>query len=327
MLGYLARPARPERHRARRPGRRVRDDRAHRRTGRGGDRPGRGPGRPGDVGSAAARPCGAPWRPSAPTERHRHQRRRHRAAAAPRPRPERPARRPAPAVPARDFPPAACCREGPCHRRRPRLRRRGQGDDRGLALRAARTDARDAADDRGRPVQAVVRFNGGAQAAHHVLGRRRARRTRSPSSARARFTPGTRTFLSRFMLVDPLALVAEAEHLAQLRRHRPVRPARDRPRTRCSPPPTTGPPTGPGSRRAATGRHGSCGMGIGETARLRARPPARRPAGRLTRAPRASCSPSSPGSVTGSPTNCPAPPGGPPRRTPRGRLPRLRRAG
>ena len=44
-----------------------------------------------------------------------------------------------------------------------------------------------------RPVQAVVRFNGGAQAAHHVLARgtrQPARRTRSPSSARARSPPG-----------------------------------------------------------------------------------------------------------------------------------------
>ena len=115
-----------------------------------------------------------------------------------------------------------------------------------------------------RPVRAVVRFNGGAQAAHHVLA---PDGTPHPFAqfGSGTFTPGTRTFLSRHMLVDPLALVAEAEQLARrgvprpldlvaidsgalltTPYHRAVNQARERAR--------------------GDGRHGSCGMGIGETA-------------------------------------------------------------
>lgn len=160
----------------------------------------------------------------------------------------------------------------------------------------------------GRPVQAVVRFNGGAQAAHHVLargseraaghsaqrtglhsaqrtglrgGQRTGLRGGQHSDQRGRqhggephafaqfgsgtFTPGTRTFLSRFMLVDPLALVAEAEHLERLGVPDPFGlVAVDRDALLTTP-----------YHRAANqareqargdGRHGSCGMGIGETA-------------------------------------------------------------
>ena len=83
-----------------------------------------------------------------------------------------------------------------------------------LCAQSAR-DARDAADERGRPVQAVVRFNGGAQAAHHVLGPGGVPHAFAQFGS-GTFTPGTRTFLSRFMLVALLALVAEAEHLTGL---------------------------------------------------------------------------------------------------------------
>jgi adenylosuccinate synthase len=110
----------------------------------------------------------------------------------------------------------------------------------------------------------VVRFNGGAQAAHHVL---------APSGqphpfaqfGSGTFTPGTGTFLSRFMLVDPLALVAEAERLRALGVPDPfglVTIDRDALLTT---------PYHQAANRAreearGTGRHGSCGMGIGETA-------------------------------------------------------------
>jgi adenylosuccinate synthase len=126
-------------------------------------------------------------------------------------------------------------------------------------------DTRDAADGRGRPVQAVVRFNGGAQAAHHVLGPSGETHAFAQFGS-GTFTPGTRTFLSRFMLVDLFALVAEAEHL-----------------TSCGAPDPFGLlAIDPGAllatpyHRAANrareeargeGRHGSCGMGVGETAR------------------------------------------------------------
>jgi len=113
-------------------------------------------------------------------------------------------------------------------------------------------------------VHAVVRFNGGAQAAHHVL---------SPGGAAhcfaqfgsGTFTAGVRTFLSRFMLVDPLAMTAEAAHLAALGVPDPfglVTVDRDALLTT---------PYHQAANRAretarGAGRHGSCGMGIGETA-------------------------------------------------------------
>lgn len=116
----------------------------------------------------------------------------------------------------------------------------------------------------GRPVRAVVRFNGGAQAAHHVLAPGGAPHPFAQFGS-GTFTSGTRTFLSRFMLVDPLALVKEAERLQTLGvgdplslididnnallttpYHRAANQAREQAR--------------------GAGRHGSCGMGIGETA-------------------------------------------------------------
>jgi adenylosuccinate synthase len=126
---------------------------------------------------------------------------------------------------------------------------------------------------RSRQARTVVRFNGGAQAAHHVLAPNRSNACgvyRGPPHAFAQFgsgtfTPGTRTFLSRFMLVDPLALVAEAEHLKDLGVPDPfglVAVDRDALLTT---------PYHQAANRAreeerGDDRHGSCGMGIGETA-------------------------------------------------------------
>ena len=114
------------------------------------------------------------------------------------------------------------------------------------------------------PVHTVVRYNGGAQAAHNVVTPDGRWHTFAQFGS-GTFTPGVRTFLSRFMMVDPLAMVAEADHLAEqgvpapfllvevdrdalltTPYHQAVNQARERAR-------------GPG-------RHGSCGMGIGETA-------------------------------------------------------------
>jgi adenylosuccinate synthase len=114
-----------------------------------------------------------------------------------------------------------------------------------------------------RPVPAVIRFNGGAQAGHTVVtddGR-----VHTFAQFGAGTLRGVPTLLSRFMVVDPLALTAEAEHLAALGVpdpwrllavdadalvatpfHRVVNQARELAR--------------------GTGRHGSCGMGVGETA-------------------------------------------------------------
>jgi hypothetical protein len=67
----------------------------------------------------------------------------------------------------------------------------------------------------GRPVHAVVRFNGGAQAAHRVVSADGRQHVFSQFGS-GTFWPGVQTHLSRFVLVEPLALAAEAEHLATL---------------------------------------------------------------------------------------------------------------
>ncbi|MFI5954413.1 adenylosuccinate synthetase [Cryptosporangium sp. NPDC051539] len=112
------------------------------------------------------------------------------------------------------------------------------------------------------PVAAVVRFNGGAQAAHNVVlpdGRHHTFAQFGAGTFR-----GVRTHLSRFVVVDPLALAAEAAHLVFLGVrdpfssltieadallatpwHRAANQARE--------------------RRRGAGRHGSCGLGVGET--------------------------------------------------------------
>src|SRR3954467_7607322 len=64
------------------------------------------------------------------------------------------------------------------------------------------------------PVQAVVRFNGGGQAAHNVVlpdGRHHTFAQFGSGTLR-----GVPTHLSRFVVVDPLALTAEAAHLGEL---------------------------------------------------------------------------------------------------------------
>lgn len=113
------------------------------------------------------------------------------------------------------------------------------------------------------PVHAVVRFNGGAQAAHNVVTPDGRHHTFAQFGS-GTFTPGVRTHLSRFMLVDPLALAAEARHLAEVG----VPDALDRLTVDADAPVTTPYHRAAGrAREIARGaaRHGSCGMGIGET--------------------------------------------------------------
>lgn len=118
--------------------------------------------------------------------------------------------------------------------------------------------------DGGGPVHTVVRFNGGAQAGHNVVTTDGRHHTFAQFGSGI-FTPGVRTHLSRFVLVDPLALAAEAAHLASVG----IIDALDRltidrdallatPYHRAA----------NQARELARGenRHGSCGMGIGETA-------------------------------------------------------------
>ena len=125
------------------------------------------------------------------------------------------------------------------------------------------------------PFTTVVRFNGGAQAAHNVLTPDGRHHTFAQFGSGS-FIAGVRTHLSRFVLVDPLALAAEAAHLASVGvpgalglltvdrdalLTTPYHQAANR------------------ARELARGRdrHGSCGMGIGETVRYALEHPADAP--------------------------------------------------
>jgi adenylosuccinate synthase len=107
----------------------------------------------------------------------------------------------------------------------------------------------------------VVRYNGGAQAGHRVV---------TPAGAEhvfAQFGSGTlagaATHLSRFMLVEPLAMRAEADHLHRLGVDAFDRTTIDA-RARVITPFQRA--TNRLKELARGGaRHGSCGMGIGET--------------------------------------------------------------
>lgn len=117
----------------------------------------------------------------------------------------------------------------------------------------------------GRPVHTVVRFNGGAQAGHNVVTTDGRHHTFAQFGS-GTFTPGVRTHLSRFVLVDPLALAAEATHLTAV--GVPDALARltvDRDALLVTPYHRAANQV----RELARGqdRHGSCGMGIGEAAR------------------------------------------------------------
>jgi adenylosuccinate synthase len=109
----------------------------------------------------------------------------------------------------------------------------------------------------------VVRFNGGAQAAHNVVTPDGRHHTFSQFGS-ATLVPGVRTHLSRFVLVDPPALAAEEAHLRTLGvtdafarlsvdRRAPVVTPFHRATNRLR------------EIARGSGRHGSCGMGIGET--------------------------------------------------------------
>jgi adenylosuccinate synthase len=109
----------------------------------------------------------------------------------------------------------------------------------------------------------VVRYNGGAQAAHNVITPDGRHHTFAQFGS-GTFVPGTRTHLSRFMMIHPLALLAEERHLRSLGiRDAFARLSIDREALVTTP-----------FQQAANrikeiargdGRHGSCGMGVGET--------------------------------------------------------------
>ena len=114
----------------------------------------------------------------------------------------------------------------------------------------------------------VVRYSGGAQAGHRVVTEEGHEHVFSQFGAGT--LAGAESFLSRFMLVEPLAIRNEAAHLATLGHgdalarlaldgratvitpfHRAINRLREMAR--------------------GTARHGSCGIGVGETVRDRLR--------------------------------------------------------
>lgn len=108
----------------------------------------------------------------------------------------------------------------------------------------------------------VIRYNGGGQAGHRVVtcdGREHIF-----SQFGSGTLAGAQTFLSRFMLINPLSMEAEAAHLCtlgiddpwslvQIDRRAPVVTPFQRAVNRLR------------EQARGAGRHGSCGMGIGET--------------------------------------------------------------
>ncbi|PSR65065.1 adenylosuccinate synthetase [Nocardia sp. MDA0666] len=115
----------------------------------------------------------------------------------------------------------------------------------------------------GSDVAAVVRFNGGAQAAHTVIADGRRHTFRQFGSGTLSGVP---TVLSRHVLVDPIALAAEAEALTALGLADPLGSIFVDERALL-----TTPIHGAANRcredARGAARHGSCGMGIGETVR------------------------------------------------------------
>lgn len=111
-------------------------------------------------------------------------------------------------------------------------------------------------------VASVVRFNGGAQAAHNVVA---GDRHHTFSQFGSGTLSGTPTLLSRYVLVEPIALAAEARALAALGVEDPLRLVSiDEDALLTTPIHVAANRTREDAR--GQGRHGSCGMGIGETA-------------------------------------------------------------
>ncbi|MEV0077254.1 adenylosuccinate synthetase [Nocardia neocaledoniensis] len=111
-------------------------------------------------------------------------------------------------------------------------------------------------------VAAVVRFNGGAQAAHNVVADGR-------HHTFAQFGAGTfhgvPTLLSRHMLVEPMSLAAESERLAALGVRDPLGLLTVDGRALLTTPIHIAANRAREDARGSS-RHGSCGRGIGETA-------------------------------------------------------------
>lgn len=110
-------------------------------------------------------------------------------------------------------------------------------------------------------VAGVVRFNGGAQAAHNVIADGRHHTFRQFGSGTL---VGVPTFLSRYSLVEPIGLAGEAEELAASGVPDPLGLVTVDPDALVTTPVQVAANRAREDRRGA-GRHGSTGLGVGET--------------------------------------------------------------
>jgi adenylosuccinate synthase len=112
----------------------------------------------------------------------------------------------------------------------------------------------------------VVRYCGGSQAGHNVQLPDGRRHTFSQFGAGTLATPSdpARTYLGPNVIIDPLALVREAQHLAELGVHDPTRLLTIHPRCLVATPWLQILNRLRELSRGAA-RHGSCGQGVGET--------------------------------------------------------------
>ena len=108
----------------------------------------------------------------------------------------------------------------------------------------------------------VVRYNGGAQCGHNVVTDDGRHHTFAQFGAGT--LAGAETFLSRYMLVNPIFMFAEAKHLAEIGVSDPLSLVRADKRALVTTPYHVALNR---LKELARGdaRHGSCGMGIGET--------------------------------------------------------------
>jgi len=109
----------------------------------------------------------------------------------------------------------------------------------------------------------VIRYNGGPQAAHNVVTPDGRHHTFAQFGS-GTFVPGVRTYLSRFMLVEPYALFNEEAHLYRLGvTDAFARTLLDRDALVITPYQQAA--NRLRERARGANRHGSCGLGIGET--------------------------------------------------------------
>lgn len=109
----------------------------------------------------------------------------------------------------------------------------------------------------------VIRFNGGAQAAHNVITPDGRHHTFAQFGS-GMFVPGVKTYLSRYMLIEPYAMLNEEEHLCSVGVFDAfARTLIDRQALVITPYHQVA--NRFRERARGANRHGSCGIGVGET--------------------------------------------------------------